>query len=69
MLFWDTESGIRKKVEKAMGTLQLSMDSLYNIDVPSEVYCTFADLKCSFKCVIKVSNVVVHLGDAPEWRD
>lgn len=31
------EERIRKKVEKAMGTLQLSMDSLYNIDVPSEI--------------------------------
>lgn len=28
---------IRKKVDKAMGTLQVSMDSIYDIDVPSKI--------------------------------
>lgn len=31
------EERIRKKVEKAMGTLQVSMDSIYDIDAPSKI--------------------------------
>lgn len=31
------EERIRKKVEKAMGTLQVSMDSIYDIDEPSKI--------------------------------
>jgi hypothetical protein len=38
---WDPESGIRKKVDKAMGTFQVSMESIYDIDVPSKVCCSF----------------------------
>lgn len=33
----EREERIRKKVEKAMGTLQVSMDSIYDIDEPSKI--------------------------------
>uniref|UniRef100_A0ACD5XEC6 Uncharacterized protein n=1 Tax=Avena sativa TaxID=4498 RepID=A0ACD5XEC6_AVESA len=56
------EERIRKKVEKAMGTLQVSMDSIYDIDVPAKISMADPDDETTFELDPEFLPSTTHLS-------
>uniref|UniRef100_A0ACD5XCS8 Uncharacterized protein n=1 Tax=Avena sativa TaxID=4498 RepID=A0ACD5XCS8_AVESA len=56
------EERIRKKVEKALGTLQVSMDSIYDIDVPSKISMADPDDETKFELDPEFLPSMTHLS-------
>ncbi|KAM3353151.1 hypothetical protein ACQJBY_024373 [Aegilops geniculata] len=58
----EREERIRKKVEKAMGTLQVSMDSIYDIDEPSKISMDDSDDETTLELDPEILPPMSHLS-------
>lgn len=56
------EERIRKKVEKAMGALQISMESIYDSDVPSQISIADSDDETKLELDPEILPSTAHLS-------